>query len=124
MKLTIIILLLTFLDLELNLYVLSLCREQGLNSDLTEFTMEIGDLMSEVDSFDVNITDAEERVEALSVQANRTRSLYQELSELVRSLETRINVDMRQQLTDLLSLNQQLAREVSTMCIYVHVDTI
>ncbi len=77
--------------------------------------MEISDLMSEVDNYDVNVTNAEERVEALTRQANRTLSLYQELSELVRSLETRININLRQQFTDLLSLSQQLAREVSIL---------
>lgn len=107
-----------FSELTVNTLITCFFREQGLNSDLTGFKMEIADLLSEVESYDVNVTSAEEAVDALSVQANRTQSLYEQLSQLVKSLETRINVNMRQQLTDLLALNQQLATEVSAcvMC--------
>ncbi len=88
-------------------------REQDLTSYLAEFKMDIDDLMDDLDSYDVNITRAEETVDSLFLQANRTKSLLQQLTSLVRSLEIRVNEDLRLQLTDLLTLNEQLTRQVS-----------
>ena len=87
-------------------------REQDLTSDLAEFNIEIDDLMEDLDSYDVNITRADETIDLLSLQANRTQSSLQQLTSLVRLLERRVNVDLRMQLTDLLTLNEQLTRQV------------
>ena len=77
-----------------------------------DFQSRLTDLRGHVDSAETNVTIAMATIDTLTVQANNTRSLLQELFDLVSSLETRVTMEIQTQLEDLIALNQQLREQV------------
>ena len=65
-----------------------------------------------MDSAETNVTIAVATIDTLTLQANSTRSLLEELFDLVSSLETQVATEIRIQLEDLIALNQQLREQV------------
>ena len=65
-----------------------------------------------MDSAETNVTIAVATIDTLTLQANNTRSLLEELFDLVSSLETQVAMEIRIQLEDLIALNQQLREQV------------
>ena len=63
--------------------------------------------------FEMNVTQTEENIGNLSLQANRTQALFNDLERIIRSLDVRVRVELRAQLLEATMLNEQLQREVS-----------
>lgn len=80
--------------------------------DLEQFQTEASALNDMVNIFKSNVTQAEENIQELSLQAIRTQTLFNDLERLVRSLDVRVRTELRTQLLEATTLNEQLQREV------------
>lgn len=88
-------------------------REGELIRDLKRFQTDATVLEDKLNMLKSNITLAEGNIADLLLQANNTQQLFTELVSLIKSLEYRVEEQLRVQLLETTMLNELLQREVS-----------